>query len=159
MADDGRQWSIAVEDLAYVQHVEECTHAHYHCDGEGYYEGYDCQFTALLKIHHAIPLATGDLELRVYTSRGLVDFRWETRQDKKMYLHEREARGDLRLCGLQHTAVLLNPWTRALALEALVLGLAGPAYEDPLVRGRLPVIHTVELEHMRTGDTVALFSN
>lgn len=134
IACDGREWQLSLNDKYVVQCGEQ-------------------QLDALALIHNALPLAVGEYAVRVWTSRGLVELTYDpTRSQSGIAIETTVASGSLGLCGLSRCQAELNPCTRLLALEAIVLGLSHGDDDD-----FVPAIATVQLDHPFHG-TVTLFS-
>jgi hypothetical protein len=142
MTSGGRDLTVSPNDTTYIDDVKR-----------------DQQLDALAAVHNALPLAVGNYTVRVWTSRGLVDFTYDaTDTNPAVHIDAVEPNGSIALCGLSRCQTRLNACTRLLALETLVLGLATQDDdEEDLPRLPVPVIATVQLDHPMHG-TISLFS-
>jgi hypothetical protein len=135
----GREWEVSCNDTEYVP---------VHPDPR--------QLDALHTIDHAMPLAVGEYIVRVWTSRGLVDFSYDPCDTMpSVHLDAVDPTGSIGMCGLSRCQTTLNPCTRLLALEALFMGLMTSRDDDD--QPPVPVIATVQLDHPIRG-TISLFS-
>ena len=138
MVSGGREWEVSCDD----KYVDQC-------------KNNKRQLDALETINYAMPLAVGEYLVRVWTSRGLVDFSYDACDTMpSVHLDAVDPVGSIGMCGLRRSQTTLNACTRLLALEALCLGLLGRDDEDD---APVPVIATVQLDHPIRG-TVTLFS-
>jgi hypothetical protein len=139
----GREWEVSCDDTEYV---DECKEPR--------------QLDALHTIDHAMPLAVGEYIVRVWTSRGLVDFSYDAgNTTPAVHLDAVDPAGSIGMCGLARCQTTLNARTRLLALEVLFMGLMTSRDDDdePPPVPVIPVIATVQLDHPVHG-TVTLFS-
>lgn len=141
MVCGGREWEVSCDD---DQFVDRC-------------KNNKRQLDALETINYAMPLAVGDYLVRVWTSRGLVDFSYDPIDTvPSVHLDAVDPNGSIGMCGLKRSQTTLNACTRLLALEALCMGLLGCDDGDD-DDAPVPVIATVQLDHPLHG-TVTLFS-